>query len=86
MSANCDPMTCLLLFPRGELDWIHGAQHIAEHSTSKRHTITLLQFYNYRLAIRQSFNAIHHGGKLFQQYAVDAYVKTESSQLDYNNY
>ena len=83
MSANCDPMTYPLLFPRGELGWIHGAQHIAEHSTSKRHTITLLQFYSYRLAIRQSFNAIHHGGKLFQQYVVDAYVKTESSRLDY---
>ena len=33
--------------------------------------------------MRKSFSAIHNGGKLFQQYVVDAYVKTESSRLDY---
>ena len=83
MSANCDPMTYPMIFPRGDLGWIHGTQHTLEHRTSKRHAITLLQFYSYRLAVRQTFSAIHYVGKLFQQYVVDAYVKTEASRLDY---
>ena len=83
MSANCDPMCYPLIFPRGDLGWIHGMQHTHEYRTSKRHAITLLQFYSYRLAIRPTFSAIHYAGKLFQQYVVDAYVKTEASRLDY---
>ena len=83
MSANCDPMSYSLMFPRGDLGWVHGAQHNSEHCTMKRNTITLLQFYSYRLAVRKTFSAIHYAGKLFQQYVVDAYVKTEASRLDY---
>ena len=58
-------------------------QHTVEYCTSKRHSITILQFYSYRLAVRKNFSAIHYAGKLFQQYVVDAYVKTEASRLDY---
>ena len=43
----------------------------------------MLQYYSYRLSIRTTFNVIHHGGKLFQQYLVDAYVKTEGTRLDW---
>ena len=35
------------------------------------------------MAIREEFSPIHSGGKLFQQYAVDAYVKTEGCMLYY---
>jgi hypothetical protein len=45
--------------------------------------VTLLQFYSYHLACRAQFSPLHYGGKLFQQYIVDAYVKTEASRLDY---
>ena len=72
-----------LIFPRGDLGWIHGMHHTLEYRTSKRHAITLLLFYSYRLAVRKTFSAIHFVQKLFQQYVVDAYVKTEASQLDY---
>jgi hypothetical protein len=44
----------------------------------------MLQFYSYRLAIRQTFSAIHYAGKLFQQYIVDAYVKTEQNRLAFH--
>ena len=44
----------------------------------------MLQFYSYRLAIRQNFSGIHYGGKLFQQYIVDAYVKTEQNRLAFH--
>ena len=32
-----------------------------------------MQFYSYRLAVQNTFSAIHYAGKLFQQYVVDAY-------------
>ncbi|CAF4768133.1 unnamed protein product, partial [Rotaria sp. Silwood2] len=44
----------------------------------------MLQFYSYRLAIRQTFSAIHYAEKLFQQYIVDAYVKTEQNRLAFH--
>ena len=44
----------------------------------------MLQFYSYRLAVRQTFSAIHYAGKLFQQYIVDAYVKTEQNRLAFH--
>ena len=50
---------------------------------SKRHAITLLQFYSYRLAMRNTFSVIDYAGKLFQQYVVDTYVKTEASRLEH---
>ena len=83
MSANCDPMVYPLLFPRGDLGWHPDMQHTEERCTPKQKRVTLLQFYSYRLAIREEFSAIHRGGKLFQQYLVDAYVKTESNNLQY---
>ncbi|XP_076063445.1 uncharacterized protein LOC143038309 [Oratosquilla oratoria] len=41
------------------------------------------EFYAYRLAIRGGFSPIHSGGKLFQQYIVDAYVKVEGCRLKF---
>ena len=46
----------------------------------------MLQFYAYRLAVRPGFSLLHTGGKLFQQYVVDAYVKTEGSRLQFLRY
>ena len=40
-----------------------------------------LQFYAHRIAVRRGFNLLHASGKLFQQYVVDAYVKTEGNRL-----
>jgi hypothetical protein len=83
MSSNCDPMVYPILFPRGDLGWFSGIKHVPEKSTKVRNTVTILQFYSYRLAIREEFSPIHASGKLFQQYIVDAYVKVESSRLDF---
>ena len=58
-------------------------QYVEEHRTATRTRVTMQQFYCYRLAIREEFSPIHSGGKLFQQYAVDAYVKTEGCRLYY---
>ena len=37
----------------------------------------------YRLAIRREISALHLSGRLFQQFAVDAYVKVEGARLDF---
>ena len=83
MSCNLDPMCYPLLFPRGDLGWYNALHYIEEYRTATRTKVTMQQFYCYRMAIREEFSPIHSGGKLFQQYAVDAYVKTEGCRLYY---
>ena len=68
MSANTDPMTYPILFPRGDLGWYSELAHDRNRATAKRNTVTLLQFYSYRLAARATFSPIFWEGKLFQQY------------------
>ena len=83
LSANIDPMTYPLLFPRGDLGWMPGIMHNLEKRTKSRNTVTMLQFYSFRLAFRQQFSPLHTSSKLFQQYIVDAYVKTEANRLNF---
>jgi hypothetical protein len=57
--------------------------------------MTLRDFYCYRIAVRQSsvnsaiagsneiWTSLHHGGKLFQQYVVNAWIKVESNNLNF---
>ncbi|CAF4254422.1 unnamed protein product [Rotaria sp. Silwood2] len=80
----------------GEDSEIPTYQHIAIHprgwypewekidQSRNRRRVSMLQFYSYRLAIRPTFSAIHYGGKLFQQYIVNAYVKTEQNRLAFH--
>ncbi|GBN53044.1 hypothetical protein AVEN_110092-1 [Araneus ventricosus] len=58
-------------------------EHVEERRSAKRNRVTQLQFYAYRLSVRSGFSLLHSSGKLFQQYVVDAYVKTEGSRLTY---
>ncbi|MCP4486968.1 MAG: hypothetical protein GY820_06565, partial [Gammaproteobacteria bacterium] len=77
-SGLCDPMVYPLLFPNGEKGWDASVE---QQGSGRR--VSQLQFYSHRLAIRDEFSTIHRGGKLFQQYAVDSYVKVEQNRLDY---
>jgi len=58
-------------------------QHDEQHRSEKRHNITCLQYYAHRLSVRESFSPIFYGGKLFQQYVVDAYIRVEAGRLQY---
>ncbi|GBN24309.1 hypothetical protein AVEN_89360-1 [Araneus ventricosus] len=78
-----DPMVYPLLFPRGEQGWSNGMEHVEERRSAKRNRVTQLQFYAYRLSVRNGFSLLHSSGKLFQQCVVDDYVKTEGSRLNY---
>ena len=82
----CDSFTIQvypILFPCGDPGWHEGLEHTEQHRTVSRFRVTMLQYYSYRLAIRPTFSTIHRGGKLFQQYLVDAYVKMEGTRLDW---
>ena len=82
-SSNVDPMIYPLLFPRGEQGWDMTMDHVVERATRVRNHVTQNQYYVYRLAIRREFSALHLSGRLFQQFAVDAYVKVEGARLDF---
>ena len=75
-------MTYPILFPCGDEGW-HLELEKADQSRN-RQRVSMLQFYSYTLAVRQTFSAIHYAGKLFQQYIVDAYVKTEQNRLAFH--
>lgn len=81
LNPHVDPMCYPLLFPCGDPGWKPGMNHNSIFSTEKRHVTTQLQFYTYRLAVRDGFSIIHSGGQLFQQYIVDSYVKVEGSRI-----
>ncbi|XP_057310670.1 uncharacterized protein LOC130648632 [Hydractinia symbiolongicarpus] len=83
LSANLEPMVYPLFFPRGEPGWYYGIPHVAERATRTRNATTMLQYYTYRVAVRENFSPIHYGKKLFQQYCVDSYVKVEGNNLNY---
>ena len=81
MSANLDVMVYPIFFPRGDAGWHDQLEHNPDHATRVRNRVTLCQYYNYKLAVRQTFSSIFYGEKLFQQYAVDAYVTIEGQRL-----
>jgi hypothetical protein len=46
--------------------------------------VSVRDYYCYKFQIRPGvFNPILHGKRLFQQFAVDMYIKIESSRLDF---
>ena len=74
-SPNCDPMTFPLLFPNGEFGWDPSMEHDPSFATVSRKRLTLLEFSQYRLAVRPGFSTLHSAQKLFQQYAVTTYTR-----------
>lgn len=83
LNQNTDPMVHPLLFSYGERGWHTGLQHVPNRRTAQRIRVTQLQYFAYRLSMRAGFSILHNSGKLFQQYIVDAYVKTEASRLNF---
>ena len=68
LSPNLDPMTYIIFYPYGELGWQPNLQIADERQRSNgRNNITMLQHKVSQTAVRQEFNLLLHGGKLFQQ-------------------
>jgi hypothetical protein len=74
-----DPLHYVLLFPKGDDGW---HINIPLKESQKRIRITPMQFYSYRLQIRDG-NWIQYAGRLYQQYIVDQYAKIEQERLNY---
>ena len=78
-------MSYPLLFPYGEpRGWCPELEHHPAHRSERQKHIklTLLQFYSHQLMRREGKSILPHaGGRLFQQYCVDAYCKAEAQRL-----
>jgi hypothetical protein len=74
-----DPLQYILLFPKGDDGW-HLNIPLIENR--ERKNVTPMQFYSYRLQIRDG-NWLHYAGRLYQQYIVDQYAKIEQERLNY---
>ena len=79
-----DPMSYILLFPRGAPegrcpDLTHSPYHSAP--TAIRTRLTTLPFYAHQLMRRLNGSILPHAaGRLFPQYCVDAYCKAEGQR------
>ncbi len=64
-----------------ELNTPHQFGPIDKNGVMKPRNVTHLQFYAYRLAIRNGLNHIHSSRKLFLMYLLDAYMTVEGNRL-----
>ncbi|XP_010229584.1 uncharacterized protein LOC100832196 [Brachypodium distachyon] len=93
-----DPLSYPLFFPKGQLgwhpnipkrgvNWELGQQSRDDddsEETGNRLCVSVRDYYCYRLQTRPAiFNPILHGARLFQQYAVDMYIKIEGTRLNW---
>ncbi|KAK9055483.1 hypothetical protein SSX86_026566 [Deinandra increscens subsp. villosa] len=70
-----------LLFPYGQSGWSPDLKLI---TTDNDNQMTMNMYYSFQLHERQdTYSLLLHGGRLFQQYIVDAYVSIEQNRLDY---
>ncbi|XP_061338762.1 uncharacterized protein LOC133285538 [Gastrolobium bilobum] len=75
-----------LLFPYGEDGYRDDVQRTSTSrgSTNPRSTISMKEFFSFRLQIRSGESQVlHHSRKLFQQFLVDAYTMVEYDRLNF---
>ena len=86
-SPHCDPMTYPIFFPNGQQGWHQNMPYDPFPNVNlpqTRGSITLLQYYSAQMAIRaEIFSPILHGGRLFQQWCCDCYMRIEENNLNY---
>jgi hypothetical protein len=72
-------------FHRKDISYcFNNCKFLHEGSGGGRMTITIWDYYCCKFEMRHSiFNPILHGKRLFQQFAVDTYIKIESNRLEY---
>ncbi|KAL3652344.1 hypothetical protein CASFOL_002025 [Castilleja foliolosa] len=79
------PLQYPLLFPFAEPGW---STDLRLHSASggRRRNLTVNMYYSFQLQDRANmYSLLLNGGRLFQQYLVDAYTCVEQSRLDFIN-
>lgn len=85
LNVALDPLSYILLYPRGELGWDPNMRlRNLSLNQNRVKRLTLLKYTRHRIHRRQfNFNIVTKAGKLFQQYLVDMYVRIEKTRLDY---
>ncbi|XP_022026932.1 uncharacterized protein LOC110927913 [Helianthus annuus] len=63
-------------------DNIEGEMEEA-NTRSGRTTVAMREYYSYKFQIRSTENVLLFGGRLLQQFAVDVYIKIETSRLEF---
>ncbi|XP_034945108.1 uncharacterized protein, partial [Chelonus insularis] len=79
MDPNVEPWIYPLFYPFGTRGWHKNISYV--HKQNKK--VTRNDYHKYRIAIRNEFNVFLMGRRLFQQWVVDSYVKTEKDRLNY---
>lgn len=73
------PLHYVLLFPLGDEGW-----HPLLVDDANGIEITQMEYYAYRLMERDDeSNFLHHGGRLFQQFVVDAFACVDQNRLNF---
>lgn len=78
------PLHYVLLFPCGDLGW-HWALRLHDPNNLRKNSrITQRTFYRYMLHTRHNIDAfLFRGGRLFQQYLVDAWAACDQNKCDW---
>jgi hypothetical protein len=77
------PLYYVLLFPRGEHGW-HPDLYLAADPGKQPRRLTQIRYYAFRLFQRaEEFSTVLHGGRLLQQYMVDAFASVDQNRLSY---
>ena len=82
-NASYMPLHYVLLFPYGDYGWHYGLTLRNRKGNRKSLRLEQLQYYRYRLMVRNSFSALHHAARLFQQYVVDVFAACEETKLEW---
>ncbi len=56
LGENEEPMVYPILFPKVELGWSPGMEHVKEKQTLKRINLTLDQYYSYKISFKEFFS------------------------------
>lgn len=85
LSPNLDPMTYPLFFPTGTRGWSPYMPLLRE--IAGRKFISRREYLSYIMQVRRddegalTFNPLHYGGKLFQEFCVVNYAHVESDRM-----
>ncbi|MCO5559224.1 hypothetical protein L7F22_012819 [Adiantum nelumboides] len=82
------PLLYVLLFPRGEDGWHlklpYADVDVPTDALTNRQCVSQREYYAYRLQVRLDTNAcLLRGGRLLQQFMVDAYCTIEDCRLSW---
>ncbi|XP_043468331.1 uncharacterized protein LOC122502376 [Leptopilina heterotoma] len=83
LDPNVEPWTYPIFYPKGSMGYDINMLRNDKESWLKKHKISRADYLKFRIAVRDEFNPFLLGGRLFQQWLVDNYVKVEKDRLHY---